>query len=354
LDETMTIDDDTPKPPGHWSTYVHGVAAVLAGLKDPPYNETVVGRPSHPVVGPPFQGRPLRGADLLIASDVPIGAGLSSSAALEVACGYALLDLANRNIELDGLARACQRAEHEYAGMRCGIMDQMIACHGRENHAMMLDTRHLERRYLPLPPAVRVIVCNTMVKHQLAAGEYNVRRADCEEGVRILARRHPEVHALRDATLATLEAARAEMPDRVYRRCRHVITENARVEAAATALADRDFNTFGRLMIASHQSLRDDYEVSCVELDTMADIARRLDGVYGARMTGGGFGGCTIALADAVAAERMRQPIADRYEAETGVRPDIWICSAGSGVSKSPAYEALHHGGHRGHRGQDA
>src|SRR5262249_220055 len=146
--------------------------------------------------------------------------------------------------------------------------DQMIACHGRAGHAMMLDTRILARRDLPLPPAVCVIVCNTMVKHQLAGGEYNERRADCEEGVRILARARPDVRALRDVTTDQLEAGRDDMPERVYRRCRHVISENARVEAAAEALSVRDFVRFGHLMNASHQSLRDDYEVSCAELDT--------------------------------------------------------------------------------------
>src|SRR4051812_30429621 len=272
LDPTLTLSlaKGARRHVHHWSDYVRGVAMVLESP----------------------------GADLSIASDVPIGAGLSSSAALEVACGYALLDVANRPIDLDALARACQRAEHEYAGTRCGIMDQMIACYGRENHAMMLDTRSLERRYLPLPAAVRVVVCNTMVKHQLAGGEYNARRADCEAGVRILAQRRPDVRALRDVTVNELEAARTDLPPQVYRRCRHVITENARVEAAAAALGDRDFDTFGRLMNASHQSLRDDYEVSCAELDAMVEIVRNLPSVYGARMTGGGFGGCAIALAD--------------------------------------------------------
>src|SRR5262245_13222996 len=200
--ETVTIDRSRhdPKPQGHWMDYVRGVAAVLGAY----------------------------GADLLIASDVPIGAGLSSSAALEVACGYALLDLANREILLDDLARACQRAEHEYVGTRCGIMDQTIACYGREDHALMLDTRNLEQRYLPLPPTVRVLVCNTMVRHQLASGEYNARRADCEEGVRVMARRYQGIRALRDVTLVQLDSVASQMTDRVYQRCRHVIGENAR------------------------------------------------------------------------------------------------------------------------------
>src|SRR5262245_50892668 len=251
--ETITIDRSAQNPQGHWSDYVRGAPALL----EPP------------------------GAALLLASDVPIGAGLASSAALEVACGYALLDLANRPVVLDDLARACQRAEHEYVGMHCGIMDQTIACDGREGHALMLDTRNLEHRYVPVPATVRVVVCNTMVKHQLATSEYNARRADCEEGVRILSQRDPALRALRDATLVQLDAVRNQLTDRVYRRCRHVIGENARVQVAATALEDLDFEMFGRMMDSSHHSLRDDYEVSCAELDTMVAIAQVLDGVHG-------------------------------------------------------------------------
>src|SRR5262249_25688705 len=162
---------------------------------------------------------------------------------------YALLDVASRPIDLDELARACQRAEHEFAGIRCGIMDQMIACHGREHHAMMLDTRSLEREFLPLPGEVRVLVCNTMAKHE---------RADSEEGVRVLAQKDPRIRALRDATLVQLDAARGQLTDRVYRRCRHVIGENARVQVAAGALRDVDLELFGRMMDSSHTSLSDD------------------------------------------------------------------------------------------------
>jgi galactokinase len=325
--ETIAIDDRTePAQQHHWTDYVRGVAAVLAGLPG--------------------------GADMLIASDVPIGAGLSSSAALEVACGYALLDLANRPINLIELARACQRAEHEYAGTRCGVMDQMIACFGREGQALILDTRTLERRWLPLPPTLRILVCNTMVKHQLASGEYNARRADCEAGVRILARRFPGIRSLRDATLAQLDAVRGESPDQIHRRCRHVIAENARVEAAARALSDADFEAFGGLIDDSHRSLRDDYEVSCAELDAMVAIARGLGCVYGARMTGGGFGGCAIAVVDASAVDRVSRQIEERYEFATGLRPDVWVCSAGEGVAAWRPAEALHYGGHRGRGGQ--
>jgi len=315
-EETIDLDGLQPGPAGKWTDYVRGVASVL--------EDNLAGS--------------LTGADMLIASDVPIGAGLSSSAALEVACGLSLVDLAGGSIDPTALARACQRAEHEFAGTRCGIMDQMIACYGRAGAVMRLDTRSLERDFLPLPSRVRVIVCNTMVVHALASAEYNARRADCEAGVRALARRCPDIHALRDATLAQLEAVRADVSPQVWRRCRHVITENDRVLRAADALRRGDFATMGSLMAASHASLRDDYEVSCPELDVMTTIVSELAGVFGARMTGGGFGGCVVALADAPAVDaRMEQTIRDRYEASTGRHPDVWICAAGDGACRAEA-----------------
>jgi galactokinase len=324
--ETATIpfDDRATASPGdgrhqasdpEWTDYVRGVASVLGTFA----------------------------ADILIASDVPIGAGLGSSAALEVAAGYALLDLANEpsedgdsraNVDLTALALACQRAEHGYAGTRCGVMDQMIACHGRTGHAVMMDTRTLQCRWLLLPARFRIVVCNTMVTHQLAAGEYNDRRADCEAGVRVLGKYFPGIRALRDASLEQLEAVANAVPDRIFRRCRHVIAENTRVEQAARALVGDDLVSFGSLMRESHASLRDDYEVSCAELDTMVAIAAEMDGVHGARMTGGGFGGCAVVLVDAPAAEAVAREIGRRYEIETKTRPDIWICTAGPGVER--------------------
>jgi galactokinase len=308
--ETVTIDllhvgAADPWVGPYWGRYVGGVALVL-GCAD--------------------------GADLLIASDVPIGAGLSSSAALEVACGYALMDLAGAAIDLNALARAAQRTEHEFVGTRCGVMDPMIACHGRAESALCLDTRSLECRWLPLPSRVRIVICNTMVRHELASGEYNARRADCEAGVAVLAERHPHVRALRDVTMGELEASGDRLPERVYRRCRHVIAENARVVEAASALERGDFGRVGALMNVSHESLRGDYDVSCVELDTMAGIARSLAGVYGARMTGGGFGGCVVALVDAAAEEGIARDVIREYQTATGLTPDVWGTRAGRGV----------------------
>ncbi len=311
--EPVTIDLDTEDGSdgwqNHWSCYIRGVARTL---------DCVVG------------------ADLMIASDVPIGAGLSSSAALEVACGFALLDLAGAPIDLDHLARAAQRAEHDFAGTRCGIMDQTIACHGRADAALWLDTRSLDRRWLLLPPRVRVVVCNTMVRHELASGEYNARRADCEAGVAVLAGQRPSVRALRDVTLADLDAVSDRLSERVSRRCRHVITENARVGQAAEALENCDGPRVGALMNESHDSLRRDYEVSCTELDTMVAIARSLAGVHGARMTGGGFGGCVVALVDRAAAATVVREIVRKYKSATGTTPDVWPTGAGAGVGAWP------------------
>jgi galactokinase len=306
-----------------WSKYVCGVATLLGSS----------------------------GADMLIASDVPIGAGVSSSAALEVACATALVDIAGSSFDklrtsglrsaMDAveMAKLCQRAEHEFAGTRCGIMDQMIACRGQAGHALLLDTRSLACTFVAMPPDVRVLVCDTKVRHELASSEYNRRRADCEEGVAALQRTDPSIRALRDATLEALEGVRADVSTRVYARCHHVIAENDRVARAATAIARRDFVEFGALMAASHASLRDDYEVSCAELDVMVDAVSSLDGVFGARMTGGGFGGCVVALVDASRATgELCESIRERYEVNTGRRPDMWITSAGEGASAwSPA-----------------
>ena len=298
-------------PTGRWVDYVRGVAAVLEQ-----------------------HGFRLRGADLAITSDVPSGAGLSSSAALEIAAGYALVDLAGHRIDLNRLALAAQQAEQEFAGTRCGIMDQFIACHGRAGHAMLLDTRTLEPTWLPLPPSHAIVVCNTMTKHALANDGYNERRADCEAGVRALAVRLPRIRALRDVSVADLEANRDVFDERVYRRCRHVVTENARTLSAADALREGDLAGFGVLMGASHNSLRDDYDVSTRELDTMVEAALGSPGIAGARMTGGGFGGCTVNLVRVDAVQTFTKEVARRYEAETGRVPEIYACRPSRGVHR--------------------
>jgi galactokinase len=314
--DAATIDLDRPGggPQGHWTDYVRGVAAILER-----------------------RGWRLNGADMSIASDVPIGAGLSSSAALEVAAGYALLDMAGHTVDRTALARACQDAEHEFAGTRCGLMDQFIACHGRAGHALMLDTRSLEAAWLPLPADIAVIVCNTMTKHANATDGYNERRADCEAGVRALAIRMPRIRALRDVTRDDLEANQDALPERIYRRCRHVVTENARVELAAAALAAGDLQALGGLMRASHESMRDDFDISTRELDLMVDAAMDADGTIGARMTGGGFGGCTVNLVRADRAARFEAHVRARYQAATGRVAEIYTCTASDGAGRCGA-----------------
>lgn len=294
---------------GGWSDYPIGVAVMLERA-----------------------GHALRGANLYIESDVPLGAGLSSSAAIEVSIGYALLRNSGHEVDLVQLAKLCQGAENEFVGARCGIMDQFTACQGRTGQAIMLDCRSLEYRALPLPEDVDLIVCNTMVKHQLAAGEYNVRRSECEEVVRRLSSVQPGVRALRDVTLPQLEELRPLLTEVLYRRARHIVTENDRVQSAARALVGGEADALRDLMADSHRSLRHDYQVSCEELDTMVEIASRQPGVRGARMTGGGFGGCTINLVDKECSSEFRRVVAVEYHSATGYLPDIYICKASSGV----------------------
>ena len=305
------LDESDPRAAGHWSDYVRGVAIAIEQA-----------------------GYRLRGANLAIQSEVPIGSGLSSSAAIEVATGLAMLDAAGLRIDRTELAKLCRRAENEFVGARVGIMDQFISCNGKAGHALMLDCRSLEFSLLPISDEVRLIVCNTMVKHALASGEYNARRAECEEGVRHLARSLPDVRALRDVTLEDLERYGGDLPEVIYKRCRHVITENARVIEAAAALGRRDLNSFGKLMAESHRSLREDYEVSCRELNIMVDLAGRIDGVYGARMTGGGFGGCTINIVRAEAVADFNREVARGYKEATGRQPEIYTCAAAEGAEQ--------------------
>jgi galactokinase len=258
---------------------------------------------------------------------------LSSSAALEVAVGFALLKISEQPVDLVDLALACQRAEREFAGKQCGVMDQYIACLGIEDHALLIDCRSLEYRAAPIDLGeARIVVCDSMVKHDLASGEYNQRRAECEEGVRRLSAYLPGIRALRDVELEEFDHYADSLPDLIRRRSNHVITENARTMAAVAALERNDLTTFGQLMYASHESLRDDYEVSCRELDLLAEIASRQEGVFGSRMTGGGFGGCTVSLIASDYVERFITTISREYELESGVRPDCYVCRASAGV----------------------
>jgi galactokinase len=305
----VNLDDHMPAPSGKWCDYPLGVAWVLQQA-----------------------GHNLRGANLLIHGEVPLGAGLSSSAALEISTGLALLDNSGYQVDRTRLALFCQRAENEFVGARCGIMDQFISCHGQPGHGLMLDCRSLDYQLIPIPNGVNLVICNTMVRHEHGSGEYNVRRAECEEGVRELAKVLPGVRALRDVSLAQLEQNRGRLREVVHKRCRHVITENDRVRAAALALQNGEIQSLRKLMADSHQSLRDDYEVSCAELDLMVNLASQQKGVSGARMTGGGFGGCTINLVRAENTTEFQRGVAQGYHSATGRHPDIHVCEASQGA----------------------
>jgi galactokinase len=277
-------------------------------------------------------GKPLVGANLLITGEVPLGAGLSSSAAIEVAVGFALLHQSGHAIDRIELTRLCQKAENEFVGARVGIMDQFVSCHGRASHALLLDCRSLEFKWVKLPSGIQLVICNTMVKHELGSSEYNTRRAECEEGVRTLRAVLPGIRALRDVTLMQLEKHRRLLDSKVFSRCHHVVTENERVKSAVRAFETGDVRALGSLMRESHRSLRDDYEVSCKDLDAITEIAGAQPGVLGARMTGGGFGGCTINLVESAGVEGFRQNVAAAYLARTGLRPEIYVTSASDGA----------------------
>jgi galactokinase len=313
FDDEIEFDLDQPSPARreHWSDYAVGVAVMLERA-----------------------GHHLRGARLLLRGEVPAGSGLSSSAAVEVATACALVANAEVSIDRRELALICQRAENEFVGARVGIMDQFVSLFGAAQRALLLDCRSLDYKLLPLPDTVNLVICNTMVKHALASSAYNERRAQCEAGVRHLAQFVPNVRALRDVTLDELERYGRDLPAVVYRRCRHVITENARVLSAAEALEQHDLDRFGELMAESHRSLRDDYEVSSEELDLMVELANKVEGVYGARMTGGGFGGCTINLVAVEKVERFKCHVASEYERMTKLTPEIYVCEASNGAEE--------------------
>jgi galactokinase len=311
MDATREFDLDKPASTGRhdWSDYVFGVAAMLekGGLR-------------------------LKGADLVVWSDVPLGAGLSSSAALEVSVAHALLAAAGLPFEPVAAAKICQQAENEFVGMRCGVMDQYIAACGVAGHALLIDCRSLESRPVPIAPNLRLVIANSNVRHQHAGGEYNDRRATCEEAVRLLKPHLGPITALRDVTVADLERHRRVLPDLVYRRCRHIVTENARVLEAERALKAGDFKACGAAMNASQVSMRDDFQITCPEIDFLADFAQGIEGVHGSRMTGGGFGGCTVSLVEADAVDGMSKALIDAYRVAFGRDADIFVCSPSDGA----------------------
>ena len=294
---------------GKWCDYVVGVAVMLER-----------------------EGCSIPGANLLVRGEVPVGSGLSSSAALEVASALALMSLSGAHLPLPQVAKLCQQAENSFTGARVGIMDQFVSCLGKSGHALLLDCRSLEYQLIPIPDGVRLVVCNTMVKHAHAGGEYNRRREECEQGVKLLSKWYPEARALRDLSIEQLKAHADDLPPVIYKRCSHIVQENQRVLDGAGCLRSGDLSGFGELMGESHRSLRDLYEVSCRELDLMVELAEGLPGYWGGRMTGGGFGGCTVNLVDAAHASAFGEQIATRYKQAVSIRPDVYICSAAEGA----------------------
>jgi galactokinase len=312
LGATMLLDlgDLTPRQTGAWSNYPAGVAHFLQQ-----------------------RGLTLGGANMLIKGDIPRGSGLSSSAALEVSSAYVFLTLNALSLPEIEVVKLCQKAENDFVGVKCGIMDQFISCLGKKNHALKLDCRSLDYEHIPFPAGVQVIVCDTGVKRGLASSEYNRRRAECDSGVAALAAKLPGISTLRDVSLAHLGQYESMLDDTVRKRCRHVVSEIDRVERSVDALRKDDLTTFGQLMYDSHTSLRNDYEVSCSELDAVVKICSSVDGVLGARMTGAGFGGSAICLVRDRAVDTVTERLRQEYPRRTGKTPGIVVCTFENGVS---------------------
>ena len=308
-DEKTFPVDRVPASGGDWSDYPMGVVWAFQE------------RGLHPA-----------GLEAVLTSDVPVGAGLSSSAAVELAFAYIWNTLGGFGIDLPQLALLCQRAENMYVGVNCGIMDQMISACGRAGQAMLLDTRTLERSYFPVPDGVAIVVADSQVRRRLTGSEYNVRRAQCEEAVKILREDMTNAKALRDISVEDLQRLADKLPSDVLRRARHVVTENDRVMKFTAALQQGALDTVGALMVEGHNSLRYDYEVSIPELDTLVETAIEVDGCYGARLTGAGFGGCIVALANEQAVPDLEAHLRQVYEQRYGMAPIVYVTRAADGV----------------------
>ena len=307
------IDGLTPRDDHPWSDYPLGVSSVFRQ-----------------------EGFAVGGWESVVAGNVPLGAGLSSSAAIEVATATALREMFQLDLDDRQLALLAQRAENTYVGVQCGIMDQFASTFSKKDHVLFLDCRSLETKQIPARLGdAEIVICDTKVGRGLTGSEYNTRRGQCEEGVRILQQhRSSEIQALRDVTLEDIETCRDLLPEVVYRRCRHIVTENPRVLDTIQALEIGDLDRVGRLMRESHRSLRDDYEVSCAELDLLVSLAMECPGVFGSRMTGAGFGGCTVSLVQRSDLDEFRDRVAMGYERQTGLPPEITVTrpAPGAGV----------------------
>ena len=303
-------------PQRHWTDYPIGVARELLAA-----------------------GFAIEPANLLIRSTVPEGSGLSSSAALEVSTALALL--AGRPLDPLSLARLCQRSEHNFAGIPCGIMDQYISVFGREHSAVEIDCRSLSHRFVELPAGITFVAVNTMVKHALAGSAYKERVAECAAAVAGIKRKFPQVESLRDVSPEQLESVAGSLPPVVERRARHVVTEDARVGRYVEASVRGDLALMGKLLVESHRSLQHDYEVSCAELDFLVDTALAIDGVLGSRMTGGGFGGCTVTMLRPDAVPRFSQQMARAYERQFHTTPQVYACRPSAGAGEVSDFAAI-------------
>ena len=307
------LKDEAKKRRGNWLDYVEGTIRLLKA-KFPKLEY---------------------GADICFTSSVPIGGGLSSSAALEIASGFAMLNLNEIGVNRVVLARAAQQAEHEFVGANVGIMDQFTSAFGKAGHALLIDCRMLDAKAIPLNfKDARIVVCDSGVKHDLAKGEYNARRRECEQALQILRTKMPGVRALRDVSTVDFEKYQNQLPEVIRKRCRHVISEIKRTLAAAELLKFGKSDAFGKVMYESHSSLRDDYEVSSPELDFLVETAQSIRGVFGARMTGGGFGGCTVNLIGTDAVEEFQSKISQNYKANFGFSPKIYVVKPSDGASE--------------------
>jgi len=298
-----------PTPKGHWSDYSAGVLWSLQQLSIS-----------------------VRGFNMTLMGDVPLGAGLSSSASVEVATALALLSHAGAALSLEQLANLCRRAENEYVGAKSGIMDQFVVAGAVAHRAMLLDCRSLTFELLSLPNQVRVVICNSMVKHAVATGEYGDRRDEVESGQAVLQRERPRVKLLRDATLGDLEACKNKMSATSFARCKHIITENQRVLNAREALLHEDMKQFGNIMVEAHKSMRDDFAASCKEVDMLVEIATQQPECFGARITGGGFGGCTVNVVRTEAVEQFVATLKKEYEAKTGITAQCFVSTPSDGA----------------------
>lgn len=311
MNESVVLDlNNLQKNDKHWVNYIKGVVSELHSA-----------------------GHKLKGFDMAFGGDIPIGAGLSSSAALEGGLLVGLDRLFGLGLNRKEMAKIGQLTEHNHVGVNCGIMDQFINLHGEPDSALKLDCRSLEYELYPFEREdIKIVLCNSKVSHSLASSEYNVRRRQCEEGVEVLQKYHPEIKNLRDVSFGLLEEHKGELKEVVYRRCRFVLEENQRVQDACDHLKNNDFEALGKTMFTSHQGLSQDYEVSCDELDVLVDIAKNRPGLFGSRMMGGGFGGCTINLVQEDKVEDFMNTVTKAYKQRTGLDTEIYITQISGGA----------------------